>query len=422
MNLRIIFILLLALPGFAANSITSVVVYPGWAEVTRTIDASATSAQVTLPAWVDLGSIQARGAGVLATHKRLQTMPPLSKKEVKARSEAIEAIRKELAEAEAQHALLVASTKTQRDYFAKLMEWKLGAPPQEMTSRRFTDAEFAEFVKFRDVLAELDNKEHQSQLAISAIQERIAEAEQTLKEDQSKPAKEQTIVDVDLAPGTESFTLEYRLPGATWHPTTEVTPVGDSLRLTRRALIRQMTGEDWKDVSLTLRSSDLGDPSALYAKIAASIEPDENGENPFRQDFARYDAANGTAQEIAEFASLLGERREHKLADSASILSGAAAVRLDLATSTVPMTRVYSLNAQKRDSAWLTGEITPDATQMLGPLNVNVAPGRRDRHQRDPPALPRIQRPQHRRRKRLPGFELSPHRTEQPCELRKHRP
>ena len=176
MILRTIIILLLTWVATAApkSTITDVVVHPGWAQVTRSVQTEASEAfstvELSLPAWTDLGSIQARGAGIIATHKRLESTPSLSKQDREAREKAIDVIRKELADAEALHKLLAASTKTQRDYFAKLMEWKLGAPPQEMTTRRFTDAEFAEFVKFRDVLADLDSKEFESQQAQTAIE------------------------------------------------------------------------------------------------------------------------------------------------------------------------------------------------------------------------------------------------------------
>jgi hypothetical protein len=372
MILHTIIILLLACTASAKAPISKVAVHPGWAQVTRAVTVDTEPVEIQLPGWVNIASIQARGAAVLATHTRSKTTPPLKKSLRKLREDAIEAIRKELADSAAQRKLLTASIKTQRDYFAKLMEWKLGAPPQEMTTRRFTDVEFGEFIKFRDVLADLDSQDHDSQRGHAAIQERLTEAEKNLKEDLAKKSREQVLVNVDLVPGATAFTLEYQIPGATWHPTTEVTPDGDLLRLTRRAIIRQMTGEDWHDAEITLRSSRLGNPSALYAKIAASIEFDGDGENPFSHDFARFDATNAIAQEIAEFASLLGERSEHRIADSATILSGGTAVRLDIGAASLPLKRVYSLNAQRRDGAWTKGEVTPARNEMLGPLSVSV--------------------------------------------------
>ncbi|MFT5126946.1 MAG: hypothetical protein ACI8W8_000544 [Rhodothermales bacterium] len=371
MILRTIIILLLAYSASAESSITHVSVHPGWAQVTRSVTAENSPIELQLPAWVDLGSIQAKGAAVLAIHSRLKQTPALSTKAREAREKDIEAIRKELTDSESRRALLTASTKTQREYFAKLMDWKLGAPPQEMTTRRFTDAEFAEFVKFRDVLADLDTQEYESQRAHTAIQERITEAETKLKEDLAQKGKEETIVSVDLAPGATEFTLEYRIPGATWHPSTEITPDGAQLRLTRRAIIRQITSEDWLDAKITLRTAQFGDPSVPYARLRTSVQL-EDGTNPFDQDFVRFDATHATAREIAELATLLGERAEHAVAEPATILSGGSAVRMDIGIGNLPLKRIYSLNAQKRDGAWTKGEITPARNEMLGPLSVDV--------------------------------------------------
>lgn len=69
-----------------------------------------------------------------------------------------------------------------------------------------------------------------------------------------------TVVDVKVDAKVQTsalFTLQYYVSGASWYPTYDVrsSKVDEPLQLTYKANIMQQTGEDWKDVTVTLSTA-----------------------------------------------------------------------------------------------------------------------------------------------------------------------
>ena len=69
-----------------------------------------------------------------------------------------------------------------------------------------------------------------------------------------------TVVDVKVDAKVQTsalFTLQYYVSGASWYPTYDVrsSKVDEPLQLTYKANIMQQTGEDWKDVNVTLSTA-----------------------------------------------------------------------------------------------------------------------------------------------------------------------
>lgn len=89
------------------------------------------------------------------------------------------------------------------------------------------------------------------------LNEEIAALEQaTGRQPQRTPRRQASLaVDVGQA-GMAEFTLSYRVAGAQWRPIYDLklttTAPKPALEITRRAMLRQQTGEDWKEARITL--------------------------------------------------------------------------------------------------------------------------------------------------------------------------
>ena len=80
-------------------------------------------------------------------------------------------------------------------------------------------------------------------------------------------------------PAMADFSISYRISGAGWQPAYEaklVTGTKPRVELSRRAEVRQSTGEDWSDVALTLSTSRVAGGAAapdLPTQTVALFEP-----------------------------------------------------------------------------------------------------------------------------------------------------
>ena len=112
---------------------------------------------------------------------------------------------------------------------------------------------YEEMMDINKKLIALDTEEEKANADLARYNE-IADSIAGIK------LKRITVVDVKVdakVPTSALFTLQYYVSGASWYPTYDVrsSKVDEPLQLTYKANIMQQTGEDWKDVTVTLSTA-----------------------------------------------------------------------------------------------------------------------------------------------------------------------
>ena len=112
---------------------------------------------------------------------------------------------------------------------------------------------YEEMMDINKKLIALDTEEEKANADLARFNE-IADSIAGIK------LKRITVVDVKVDAKVQTsalFTLQYYVSGASWYPTYDVrsSKVDEPLQLTYKANIMQQTGEDWKDVNVTLSTA-----------------------------------------------------------------------------------------------------------------------------------------------------------------------
>jgi len=112
---------------------------------------------------------------------------------------------------------------------------------------------YDEMMDINKRLIALDDEEEKAKAELNRLSE-MADSIAAIK------LKRLTVVDVKVdakAQTSTLFTLQYYVNGASWYPTYDVrsSSVNEPLQLTYKANIMQHTGEDWKDVAVTLSTA-----------------------------------------------------------------------------------------------------------------------------------------------------------------------
>ena len=246
----------------AKSRIAAVTVYPEGAMVTRTVVVDLPAGSTTLvfrglPLSIDPASLrvegQASGKLVLGSvESRLQPVDP-----AKAGSD-IEARVRPLKEERDRRAAVLDALEGRK---AMIQRFGQSGPERGASAAPLDVAQWSaaweavgaalvkingELLAARAAFAEVDNQ-------IKAL-----EAAETQRRTRNAPEREFTLALEAGEPLKGQLTLSYRVTGAQWRPAydarleTGAAGRGATLRLTRRALVTQKTGEDWGDIALTI--------------------------------------------------------------------------------------------------------------------------------------------------------------------------
>ncbi len=120
-------------------------------------------------------------------------------------------------------------------------------------------------------MSAINDKTLDTDAKLREIRLRIGTIQSQIRQTQGYPRRSEKRVVVTLSAGkatTSELNLSYLLGGASWVPQYEVraTAGEKKIDLTYSAMVRQTTGEDWKDVALTLstaRPAEVGAPPEL---------------------------------------------------------------------------------------------------------------------------------------------------------------
>lgn len=263
---------LFLMPGLAAaaetdldSRIDRVTVYPDGAVVTRIGKAALLqgASQIVLrglPATIDPASIRVEGKGdgafsVGAVDVRItpgDAKPVLDK--------AVEDKLKALRDEKGQHEGRIAAIEAQRatiERFAQVGPDKLGPDGKALPVSDWP----AVFEAIGTALVKVQNDLRGERAKLADITAEIAALERARPQGArpGAPKRDVAIAVEAPQPVAADFTVSYRVNGAQWIPGYEArlstAAEKPALTLTRRAEIRQRTGEDWSDVALTLSTT-----------------------------------------------------------------------------------------------------------------------------------------------------------------------
>ena len=257
----------LAAPLPAQSSIHAVTVYPDRAIVTRTapLDLAATgTVEVTfdkLPANLLDQSLQVSGRGaaqvtILDVTARAAYVDFTPNERVKAIEDELRGLAKQRRVLDDRGAVL----KAQEGSLGKL-EAATTTPPNKDTAPRLTIEESTKFLTFLEdqrgkFLAERQTLDTQ----LEDLAAKVEAAQRKLNELRGAGGRSFKTVTVRLDAATAGkldLALSYTVPGASWTPSYDarVNSNEKTVALAYYGLVRQNTGEDWKDVALTLSTA-----------------------------------------------------------------------------------------------------------------------------------------------------------------------
>ena len=249
------------------GTITAVTLFQDRAEVTRqaTVDLDAgrhTIRFTAVPQTVQAESLRVRGEGssaltILGVEQRTRFLPNEASEASRILEQKIEQTERELA--------LLGSTNgriaTQRELL-KAVSLDSTSPAGDGVVKPRSAAEMTEVLRFvADSSAKLDQSEFDTNNVIKEKQKVLGALKQEFS--QHYPSrKNETVIEVALtseAAGKAKISVDYQVYGPNWRPAYNLDLVtsdtGPKASLATYGVISQSTGEDWKDVQLTLSTA-----------------------------------------------------------------------------------------------------------------------------------------------------------------------
>ena len=241
------------------TNLKGVTIFSNGAQVTREKNVALNAGEQTvsftgLSPYLDRNSLQVKAKGsvtVLGVSQRyIRPDSTMLSERLKAASRDIDVASRRLSELQAQRAVLKSQLQMveancnigSRTAVTPLNDIKL-----------LNKYYYEEMMDINKKLIALDTEEEKANADLARYNE-IADSIAGIK------LKRITVVDVKVDAKVQTsalFTLQYYVSGASWYPTYDVrsSKVDEPLQLTYKANIMQQTGEDWKDVNVTLSTA-----------------------------------------------------------------------------------------------------------------------------------------------------------------------
>ncbi|WP_127478679.1 mucoidy inhibitor MuiA family protein [Sulfurivermis fontis] len=248
----------------STSTVSAVTVYPDRAQVTRQVKlelpaGSHTVLIANLPPRLIEQSLQVRGQGngrllIGAVEARRVFSTQLAGEREQKLAETLRALQDDRAVLDGRRQAL----DTQAAFIEKLAQ--LPATPNKDHSNTFAPEKWpAAWQAIGNGMAETNKARVALQRELRLLDEQIKKTEQEL--DQIRSGRKDSLtaaIHVEAAQaGAASFELSYQTPGASWSPVYDARLATESraVQLTQAAWVRQASGEDWKDVALTLSTA-----------------------------------------------------------------------------------------------------------------------------------------------------------------------
>ncbi len=251
----------------APATITAVTVYTDRAQVTRTATVSLKPGRQvvridSLPVLLQDDSVHVEAAGtaratITGIEIKRDFLPQVAEKRVKAIDNELRLLESKLGGLDAQKAGLSA----QKGFVDSIRVAWGNRISQQLAVGKPTAAELGEAMGFIGTnTVKVEELGYGIEQERRSITDRIDALRRQRQEVTGSNRKELKAVEVTLAtsrPGNMTLTLTGVFSRATWEPSYDLrlSPDGSRAELSYRALVRQQTGEDWNNVSLTLSTA-----------------------------------------------------------------------------------------------------------------------------------------------------------------------
>jgi len=270
----------LAGPLPAASRITAVTVYPDRAVVTRSADleiAAPGPLEIVfdqLPASLLDASLQAAGRGTAeATLLEVTGRPVYVEATPNERVKKLEDDLRALAKLERALTDRTAVLAQQRDYVVRIQTATTspgkdsagGSPLPDVWTRLLSFSE-EQLGRIAAENQSIDEQREDLQARRTALEQQLAE----LRGAEGRSYKTVTVRLAAATAGRLALTLRYAVPGASWSPAYDAraSSIERTAQLGYAGLVRQNTGEDWKNIELTLSTA-----RPLLGGAAPELEP-----------------------------------------------------------------------------------------------------------------------------------------------------
>lgn len=304
----------------AASEVSKVTLFPDRAEITRkaSLQVGPGNHQIFLhgvPQSVAAESLRAAGSGAQGT-----SILGVELKQIPLRhdfSAEVKSLEEKLASLELQKQDLSrtqASLEKQRTMLMSL-ELNPAVPESEKTVRPRTAKEISELL----TLVSDGNKRIDTEL--KSIQESSDKIAKEIEFTRAKlntlqaPQKIESAIALNISSekhGTVDLEVSYQVANASWNPSYNLNENKEKFSLDTFALISQRSGEDWKNVSLTLSTArpqvrlDRPDPKPIFLDIFRPLQP---ASRQASNEIDSYGLADG-AQAFLEKAKVAGKKQE----------------------------------------------------------------------------------------------------------------
>ncbi len=249
------------------SQITSVVVYPGAALVTRRANVELKAGPQSLsfgpiiPEF-DENSLNVSGEG----HAQVKILGALLKREYlqQAANEREKSLRKKIEDLEDQMTETtnsLASLQKQREYIDSVKLYAGQQIPRDLVTKMPTVNELEQVREFiGQSLAKINQSQQEANIQLRNLnrEKEVLEKELGQVSQEGTQLQRHIVVDVDCEKaGDLSLQVSYLVQGAAWHPVYDARAALDSgkVELTTFGVVQQATGEDWNDVDLTLSTA-----------------------------------------------------------------------------------------------------------------------------------------------------------------------
>ena len=416
LNLRPLLLLLpLALPAHAAAAepvriqaaprITAVTVYPDRAMTTRSATLSLKPGSYLvefagLPVLIQDDSVRVTGKGsaaatILGSEVKRSFAEQVPEKRARELAEEILGLERKVAGLDAKKAALAA----QRSFLDSIRVAWGDRISKELAVGKPTAAELNEALSFvGSGVSRVEEQGHDLDEEKQRLRERIDALRRQREEAIGSRRKEAKSVEVGLEvtrEGSLSLELASVTPQASWEPSYDVrlSPDGKSAELLFRALVRQQSGEDWRDVSLSLstaRPALGGAPPELSPWRVSFYRPPPPVPPAGRAEQARgHKMAIGAAPQYGEPMALEAAPVPHlaaQIAEEQTSVSFLIPRPVDVpadgsqhgsvvATENLPLTLEFLTVPKLAPGVYLKSEIVNRAPYPLLPGRVNVFTG-----------------------------------------------
>jgi uncharacterized protein (TIGR02231 family) len=377
------------------SEIKEVTVFINGAQVTRTASATVPAGQSTfvikgLSQYLNSNSVQVKGTGdftILSVTSQLDYLSSQEKsKEEITLSDSLESYNTQL---EYQQGLIEVYASEKNMIIANQA---IGGSDNGVKIEDLKAA--AEF--FRTRLADIKAKELAVNAKIKKIQEKITNVTNQLSQmnsEKNKPTSEIILAVTSKAKVSANFEISYTVTGASWYPSYDLraTDASSPITLNYRANVYQTTGEDWKNITLTLSSgnpSQVGTKPSLYPWYLYLYNPYsydyrsstmnevsmEKSKDQSNGEGGTYSPAPVDAQTAASYTTVdvNATNFEFEISLPYTITSDGKTTIVDIQNYTLPATYQYYCAPKLDPSAFLLAKVTgwEDYNLLSGYINL----------------------------------------------------